>query len=71
MLPSDVSSLGELPWRVARHCEAGSCVQIAHKDGMVLIGDSKDPDGPVLAYSQAEWRTFAEGIKLGDFDDFL
>jgi hypothetical protein len=46
-------------------------VRIAHKDDMVLIGDSKDPDGPVLAYSQAEWRTFAEGIKQGDFDDLL
>ncbi len=71
MLPSDASSLGELSWRVARLCEAGSCVRIAPKDDMVLIGDSKDPDGPVLAYSQAEWRTFAEGIKQGDFDDLL
>lgn len=71
MIPSGVSSLGELSWRVARHCEVGSCVRIAQKDDLILIGDSKDPDGPVLAYSRAEWRTFAEGIKQGDFDDLL
>ncbi|MGO8957321.1 MAG: DUF397 domain-containing protein [Streptosporangiaceae bacterium] len=71
MRPSDVSSLGELSWRVARHCEAGSCVRIAQQDDMVFVGDTKNPDGPVLAYSLAEWQTFAEGIKRGDFDDFL
>lgn len=71
MTHSYTSSLGELPWRVARHCEAGTCVQVAQKGDVVLIGDSKDPDGPVLAYSRAEWRAFTEGIKQGDFDDFL
>jgi Domain of unknown function (DUF397) len=71
MTPSDMSSLGDLSWRVARRCDAGSCVRIAQKGDMVLIGDSKDPEGPVLAYSTAEWRTFAEGLKQGDFDDFL
>ena len=37
----------------------------------VLIGDSKHPDGPVLTYSRAEWKTFVEGIRGGDFDDLL
>jgi hypothetical protein len=36
---------------------------------MVLIGDSKDPDGPVLAYNRAEWKAFVEGVRQGDFDN--
>jgi hypothetical protein len=36
---------------------------------MVLIGDSKDPDGPVLAYSRAEMQGLLDGIRRGDFDD--
>ncbi len=71
MIPNAASFVGELSWRVARQCDGGTCVQIAQQGEVVLIGDSKDPRGPVLAYSRAEWRTFAEGIKQGDFDDFL
>lgn len=71
MVPSDASPLGELAWRVAPECDGGSCVRVAQKGEMVLIGDSKDPDGPVLAYTHAEWRTFTEGIKHGHFDGLL
>ena len=30
--------------------------------------DSKDPDGPVLAFTRAEWETFLGGAKTGEFD---
>lgn len=36
---------------------------------MILIGDTKNPDGPVLSYTRAEWVTFVNGIRQGDFDD--
>jgi len=38
---------------------------------MIVIGDSKNPDGPSLSYSRAEWAAFVEGIRQGDFDDLL
>ncbi len=38
---------------------------------MVLIGDSKNPDGPVLSYSREEFRTFVQGVQQGDFDDLI
>jgi hypothetical protein len=38
---------------------------------MIVIGDTKNPDGPVLTYSRSEWRAFAEGIRQGDFDDLM
>ncbi|MGH3982427.1 MAG: DUF397 domain-containing protein [Pseudonocardiaceae bacterium] len=34
----------------------------------VAMRDSKDPDGPVLAFSRAEWRAFLGGIRPGEFD---
>jgi hypothetical protein len=32
---------------------------MASSGEMVLIGDSKDPDGPVLAYSRADFDDMA------------
>jgi predicted secreted Zn-dependent protease len=69
MQSSIPSSLGKLSWRVARQCNGGSCVQVAASGDMIVIGDSKFPDGPVLAYSHSEWSTFVEGVRQGDFDD--
>jgi hypothetical protein len=30
--------------------------------------DSKDPDGPILLYTGAEFTAFLEGARKGDFD---
>lgn len=71
MPPSKPPTLGDLSWRVARRCDGGNCVQIAPSGDRIVIGDSKVPDGPVLAYSRSEWRAFVEGIRQGDFDDLM
>jgi hypothetical protein len=56
-------------WTKAASCAGGNCVQVASTgDGLVLIGDSKNADGPVLSYTRAEWVAFLEGAKNGDFD---
>jgi hypothetical protein len=31
--------------------------------GVVAVRDSKDPDGPKLAFAPDEWRRFAAGLK--------
>lgn len=67
----DPSAPGTLAWRVARDCDAGSCVRVAPSADMIVIGDTKNPNGPVLAYSRAEWVAFVTGIRAGDFDDLL
>ena len=47
----------------------GDCVEIAgNLPGIVAVRDSKDPRGPVLAFSFDAWRTFAAGVKAGEFD---
>jgi hypothetical protein len=34
---------------------------------MVAVRDSKDPDGPMLHFSQHEWASFLAGVIDGDF----
>jgi len=60
-----------LTWRTALNCESGACVQVAVDDHSILIGNSRQPSGPVLEYTPDEWRYFVTGIKNGDFDDLL
>ncbi len=58
----------EPAWRKAR-CTGGECLEVVEHRGMVLLRDSKDPDGGVLRYSISEWHSFVEGVKAGQFDD--
>ncbi|MER5323455.1 DUF397 domain-containing protein [Streptosporangium roseum] len=47
----------------------GQCVEVADNlPGVVAVRDSKDPDGPALLVTPAEWRSFVGGVKAGDFD---
>ena len=69
-MPVIGSMLGNLPWRKAqRSVGNGACVELAPVNGMVAMRDSKDPDGPVLMYTAAEWDAFLHGAKAGEFDD--
>lgn len=61
----------------------GSCVEVTVAEGdanpiathkadsekLYLMRDSKNPDGPVLAFTPAEWDAFVGGVKDGEFDD--
>ncbi|MBG0815573.1 DUF397 domain-containing protein [Planomonospora sp. ID82291] len=47
----------------------GQCVEVADNlPGVVAVRDSKDPDGPKLLFTPAEWRAFVGGVKAGEFD---
>jgi hypothetical protein len=47
----------------------GNCVRTRLRpDGNVDVGDSKDPDGPTLTFTRAEWDAFLAGLKEGQFD---
>jgi hypothetical protein len=35
---------------------------------VVAVRDSKDPDGPALTFTPAEWRVSTAGVRTGDFD---
>jgi hypothetical protein len=49
----------------------GACVEVADlSDGKVGVRHSKDPSGPVLRFTSAEWQAFVGGAQLGEFDRF-
>jgi hypothetical protein len=53
-------------WRKASYSDnGGNCVEVAGAGGAVLIRDTQDRTGPVLGFSMAAWRGFAEKVRLG------
>ena len=36
--------------------------------GAVAVRDSKDPDGPALAFAPEQWQSFTTQVKAGRFD---
>jgi hypothetical protein len=45
----------------------GQCVEVAGNiPRIVAVRDSKDPAGPRLTFSRADWTTFTDGIRNGD-----
>jgi hypothetical protein len=47
----------------------GNCVQVAGlADDVILVRDSKNPRGPVLSFTPAEWDAFIGGVHQGEFD---
>jgi hypothetical protein len=60
----------DLQWRTSSFSTLGNCVEVASDSGSVLVRDSKDPVGPWIRYTEAEWDAFIRGAKNGEFDDF-
>ena len=49
----------------------GACVEVADLPNAVVgVRHSKDPEGPVLRFTPAEWHAFLGGARLGEFDSF-
>jgi len=69
MSPTDRADTGTT-WRKALSSTGnGACVEVAPRKGMIAVRDSKNPDGPILTYTTAEWRAFLDGARNGEFDD--
>ncbi len=46
-------------WRSSSYCyEYGGCLEVAPAPAGVLVRDSKDPAGPTLAVTTAQWQAF-------------
>ena len=60
--------LDNVTWRKSSYSgsNGGDCVEVAVLPGRNLaVRDSKDPDGPRLTFTPAEWRTFTAALKTG------
>jgi Domain of unknown function (DUF397) len=45
-----------------------NCVEVAFVEQAIAVRDSKDPSGPALIFTTAEWDAFVGGAKGGEFD---
>lgn len=56
--------MSEYKWRKPSRSGANgdNCVEVATDRDHVLVRDSKDPDGPVLAVTAGEWRVLLAGL---------
>jgi hypothetical protein len=64
------SSLAEARWRksVRSGPTGGNCVEVAFlADGDVALRNSRQPDGPALIFTTAEWDAFIGGARDGEF----
>lgn len=52
-------------WRKSSHSSgAQECVEVARNlPGVVAVRDSKDPAGPIVTVSPAQWRAFTAAVK--------
>jgi hypothetical protein len=61
--------MDDLVWRKARRsANNGACVELASATGQILVRDSKDQNGPKIAYPEYSWRNFVTVAKTGRFD---
>ena len=51
--------------------QGGSCVEMRRRGDAVEVSDSKDPDGPVLHITRAEFAAWLDAAKHAEFDHFL
>jgi len=59
-------------WTKSSLCFApGNCVEVSDQPGGGIgVRNSREPQGPVLTFTPAEWAAFLDGVRLGEFDDF-
>ena len=52
-------------WRKSSYSgsNGGACIEVGTAGRAVAVRDSKDPDGPLLAFAADTWKAFAEQVK--------
>jgi hypothetical protein len=53
-------------WRKSTKSAQNNCVEVATGAGVVLVRDSKNPGGPTLRFTPAQWMSFLYGLRSMD-----
>jgi Domain of unknown function (DUF397) len=55
-------------WRKSNYSgnSGGNCAEVATLPGAVFVRDSKNPDGPRLAFGHSVWEAFAASLRAGE-----
>ncbi|WP_431980171.1 DUF397 domain-containing protein [Streptomyces qinglanensis] len=58
----EAARLDELSWHKSSYSGSGggNCLEVAHRSAAVYVRDSKEPRGPVLSVSTAQWKMFID-----------
>ena len=58
--------LTDAQWRKSSYSSAnGQCVEVADLPAAIAVRDSKDPVGPKLIFTPADWRAFLSTVAEG------
>ena len=61
--------LADARWRKSSYSGSESdCVEVAFVGDEVATRDSKNPDGPALVFTRAEWATFLNALRTDHLD---
>jgi Domain of unknown function (DUF397) len=57
--------LSRITWRKASYSSGngGACIEVGSAPRTVAVRDSKDPDGPKLAFTPGRWQDFTRRVK--------
>jgi hypothetical protein len=57
--------LSRIRWRKATYStgNGGNCVEVGTAPRAVAVRDSKDPEGPNLAFAPGRWQDFTRSVK--------
>ena len=66
----EVASLADVDWRKSTYSSGngGTCVEVADLSRAVAVRDSKDPGGPALVLTPAQWRGLTARIRAGSLE---
>jgi hypothetical protein len=67
-MPALPAALDNVSWRVSKRCVDGGCVMVGRQAESILVGNTMQPNGPYIIYTNATWKKFLLGVKRGDFD---
>ena len=60
----DIDLSGAIWRKSSRSNNGGNCVEVARNlTGIVAVRDSKDPEGPVLIFTSADWEAFTARVQ--------
>jgi hypothetical protein len=63
-------SAGRTPYRWIKaraSVDSNNCVEVAADGDAILVRNSRQPDGPVLAFTRDEWSAFLTGMAADEF----
>jgi hypothetical protein len=60
-----MADLSSAVWRKSSYSgsNGGACVEVGTTGSAVAVRDSKDPEGPRLAFAAETWQAFAKDVK--------